>query len=478
MRVETDFDGLMPGVPCGQYPVDVGYIESGALLIRDLLAAGDKRAEQGKHNPFEIFMGDDALPLLARQRPPTDYLGANSGVPPGAEVYFVTPPGESQKSLHYSDRGDYVVFDAASIDTPEDFRSGEPNYKRRNSRQDFNGFTGLIDKNLLHDPQGTYAKGWFDLWDPTEGPPKGLWVPRSEHHPLPLDQKRGLGSPTYNDYGMFYAVVTGRPLGDYAREPVREGSVTAERCFVVPRIVMKAPKGENRNVFVKGARYGGRYDTPYKAAIRAIFDIELREQVFAAHLRPVTPAKMSKEQTTQQTRDHKFWAEQARGVLWFAVRRGYLLDGTEVEGMVTCNFATFRTVMLGSGSVGKAFSVFERARDFALLPLSLALKELDETDPWVGVMPAVGSVPMAPTAAALTTPSAPSGLTPRSFSSPGGAGSGSAVADLVSEGAGRILGTPDALAALGDYADDEDDEDEGEQKVGGEDGSVEDGEDN
>ena len=40
------------------------------------------------------------------------------------------------------------------------------------------------------------------------------------------------------------------------------------------------------------------------------------------------------------------------------------------------------------------------------------------------------------------------------------------------------MGTPDALAALGEYADDEDDEDEGEQKVGGEDGSVEDGEDN
>ena len=87
----------------------------------------------GKSNSFKIYGGDDGLALLARQRPPTDYLDATSGVSPGVEVYFVTPPGESQKSLHSSDRGDYVVFNAASIDNPEDF----------------NGFTGLIDRNLL-----------------------------------------------------------------------------------------------------------------------------------------------------------------------------------------------------------------------------------------------------------------------------------------------------------------------------------------
>ena len=128
-----------------------------------------------------------------------------------------------------------------------------------------------------------------------------------------------------------------------------------------------------------------------------------------------------------------------------------------MEGMVTCNFATFRTVMMGIGSVGKAFSVFERARNFSLLPLMQALKELDETGPWVEIIPAAGPFSVTPTATSHVFPPAAPALPSRLIGSPGGVGSGPINTGFDVDGVGRTPGTPDALAALGEYVDEDDD---------------------
>jgi hypothetical protein len=168
--------------------------------------------------------------------------------------------------------------------------------------------------------------------------------------------------------GNFYAILNGRPMSDLTQDPVREGSVTEERCFVLSRCTVRSPKNKqtvSKIYFVKGARYGGQFPTAYEAAVCAILDVESRYDVFVRHVRTVDQVDWSPEQIKQHVYDLKVWNEQARGTLWFAIHRGYNpFTGEEIRRSVTCNYSTFRAAMLGSWSVGQAFSSFDLVLDY------------------------------------------------------------------------------------------------------------------
>ena len=51
IRAELDFSRLMPGVPAGQYPINVGHRETMYLFLRSLAKIGAEL----ELNPYEIY---------------------------------------------------------------------------------------------------------------------------------------------------------------------------------------------------------------------------------------------------------------------------------------------------------------------------------------------------------------------------------------------------------------------------------------